>query len=495
MNSNISYSAGLDVRQAYALSQPRAVPRGLPTGFSIPRFLGIFWLPLLATALRCGPSAAGTAAYTLIAVYALAGPRQAIVSLWLCWVFNMLNHGLFPPPESAAFLRHAVVFAAFLSVLIRGRKSAYRNTGFLIPVTATMCVFLVIHSMVFSQQIDVSLLKAISFSMTAVAAVVGWGSLSATERSDTEHFIWGSLGAIAILSVPLIPLPVGYFRNGSGFQGVMVHPQNFGPSLAVLAVLLIARGLTNRKISLWSIGLVALCVFSVYLSKARIGAGALAGGLILGVTAELLRRIAVRIREHNGLRVSRLLAASLGLGLTLAVAAPWIVPKITDFIDKGSRSESITEAAIRSRGFKLEEMLENIRERPTVGVGFGVNPSMDYFGIARDPIFGLPFMATVEKGVMPVAVIEETGIIGAIFTYPWLLLLMWRAASRGVVAGSVCFAVLVTNVAEACLFSPGGQGMFQLVLAIWAATFPAASVGSGGGVQGGRVGQVPRLAA
>jgi len=492
MSLDSTYSAGLPLRLP-----PRAAPRVTDAAerFSLWRFWSLFWLPLLATLLRCGPSASGTAAYVLIAVYALAGPRQAIVSLWLVWVFNMLNHGLFPAPGSAAFLRHAVVLGAFLSVFIHGRKSAYRNTGFLIPVTVTMCVFLIVHSMVFSQQIDVSLLKAISFSMTAIAAVIGWGSLSVTERRDTEQFVWGSLGAFAILSLPLAGLAVGYFRNGNGFQGVMVHPQNFGPTLAVFAVLLITTGLTNRKFGWTAVALIALCVFSVYLSKARIGAVALAGGLILGVSAELLRRMAVRIREHNGLRLSRLLAASLGLVLALAVAGPWIVPKFWDFIDKGSKSESFTEAALRSRGSKLAELLENIRARPTVGIGFGIDPSADYYGIARDPIFGLPVMATVEKGVMPVAVIEETGIMGAMFTYPWLLLLMWRATSKGVVAGSVCFAVLVTNLAEACLFSPGGQGMFQLLLAVWAATFPAASVGSGGGVQGGRVGQAPRLAA
>jgi hypothetical protein len=475
MSLDSTYSPG------FALPLPansrQAAPRvaGPVDGFSLRRFLGLHWLPLLAIALRCGPSAAGTAAYVLLAVYALAGPRQAIVSLWLCWVFNMLNHGLFPPPGSAAFIRHAVVAAAFVSVFIHGRKSAYRNAGFLIPVTATMCVFLIVHSMVFSQQIDVSLLKALSFSMTSIGAVIAWAGLTPTERRDAEQFVFGSLAVITIVSLPLIALPVGYYRNGMGFQGVMVHPQNFGPSVAVLAVLLIAGGVTNRRITLWSVVLLAACVVSVYVSKARIGAVALAGGLVLGVGSELLRRLVVRIRLGDGMRYGRVLVATAGLGLTLMVGGPWIIPRISDFIDKGSRSESFVEAALRSRGHKLEQMLETIREHPTVGVGFGVNPSTDYFGIARDPVFGLPVMATVEKGVMPVAVIEETGIIGAIFTYPWLLVLLIRASARGVVAGSVCWSVLITNVAEACLFSPGGQGMFQIVIAMWAATVPLAA--------------------
>lgn len=472
MSLDSTYSPGLAL--PLPARRPQAAPHvaGPADQFSLRRFLGLFWLPLLAIALRCGPSAAGTAAYVLLALYALAGPRQAIVSLWLCWVFNMLNHGLFPPPGSAVFIRHAVVAAAFMSVFIHTRPLAFRTAGGLIAATVTLCTFLLVHSTLFSQQIDVSLLKSVSFTMAAIAAAIAWAGLPTAERRDAERFVFGSLAVITIVSLPLIALPVGYYRNGMGFQGVMVHPQNFGPSVAVLAVLLISSGLTNRKITVWSVLLLLACVGSVYLSQARIGAVALAGGLVFGVCGELLRRLVVRLRRGEGMRYGRLLAVAAGLALTLMVAGPWILPKISDFIDKGSRSESFVDAAVRSRGHKLEQMLQGIRENPTVGVGFGVNPSTDYFGITRDPIFGLPVMATVEKGVMPVAVIEETGIMGAIFTYPWLVLLLIRASARGVVAGSVCWAVLITNIAEACLFSPGGQGMFQIVLAMWAATVP-----------------------
>jgi hypothetical protein len=154
------------------------------------------------------------------------------------------------------------------------------------------------------------------------------------------------------------------------------------------------------------------------------------------------------------------------------IASPWIADNVWEFVSKGSKAESAVEAAFKSRGKKIDAMMRNIEQYPVWGIGFGALEGEDYFGLARDPVFNLPVMATVEKGVLPIAIVEETGIIGALFTYPWILLLIVHAVRGGLVTGTICLAVLVTNVAEASLFSPGGQGLFQLMFATWAATSP-----------------------
>jgi len=91
--------------------------------------LGAFWIPLIAVALRLASSATGNASYILIAAYALVGPRQAITSLYLCWLFNMINHGLAPIAGLAAILRHVTIFCAFLSVLIQITPLPHENLG------------------------------------------------------------------------------------------------------------------------------------------------------------------------------------------------------------------------------------------------------------------------------------------------------------------------------------------------------------------------------
>lgn len=38
----------------------------------------------------------------------------------------------------------------------------------------------------------------------------------------------------ALLSLPLLVHPLGYLRNGTGFQVILNHPQVFGPTMALL---------------------------------------------------------------------------------------------------------------------------------------------------------------------------------------------------------------------------------------------------------------------
>jgi hypothetical protein len=450
--------------------------RGLPVPaseqLSIWTVTNALWVPLLAIAMRLVSSPTANASYAIIAAYALVGPRQAIVALYLCWLFNMINHGIAPIAGYAAILRHVVILCAFVSVVIHSRRATYAKFGWLVPLTGVLCGFLIVHSMLFSNQTDVSLLKAISFSLTVSALALGWTSLGDRDRQLVESFLFGSLGVIAVASIPFVASPIGYYRNGQGFQGVLVHPQNFGPSMAVLAALLAAQSLTERRVRPWKGVVFGVAVVWIILSKARIGALALLAGLAFGIVGELIRSWFARHSSRKPMRKRRLVIASAMVLLGVLAAAPWLSSLLSEFIQKGSRRETLSEVAMASRGAKIEDMMRNIEEHPVFGIGFGTLLGDDYFLIQRDPVFGLPVMATVEKGVLPVAIVEETGFIGALVTYPWLGLLLVRSVRGGVVPGSVFWAVLATNIAEACLFSPGGQGMFQLIFAIWAATSP-----------------------
>lgn len=431
-----------------------------------------FWVPTVALIMRLISGLSGNAAYGLIAVWALLGPWQAVIALYLCWFFNVLNHGVAPVAGMAAILRHAITVTAFVSVMFHSGFRSRRPTGFLLPLTFLLCGFLIIHSMLFSEQADVSVMKAISFTMTVTALSLGWAVMSDRERKLAEWFIFGTLGLSAIASIPLAAHPIGYLRNGRGFQGIQVHPQGFGPTMGVLAAMLLAQGFTDRKLKLWKAGLLGLAVVWVYLSQARIGALSLVAGAVLGIGSEIIRSWFAAHPARNPLSRFRLAGAALiSLVVGLSVA-PLVADRVMEFVTKGSTSESVYEAAMKSRGWKIEEMMANIEQKPALGAGFGVLPGGDYYAIVRDPIFDLPVMATVEKGVLPLAIVEETGVLGALFTYPWLITLIIRAVRGGVVTGTVCWSVLVTNLAEANLFAPGGQGMFQLMLALWAATAP-----------------------
>jgi hypothetical protein len=252
-----------------------------PATIPISAVIVTFWVPLLAIALRLGSSGTGNVAYILAAGYALVGPRQSIVALFLAWFFNVINHGIAPVAGYAAILRHFITACAFLAAIIHANRGRIRQTGMLVPATGLLCGFLVIHSLLFSQQLDISLLKSISFAMCAMALVLSWASLGERDRALTQAFLFGMLGVIAIASIPFVFSPIGYFRNGRGFQGIQVHPQGFGPTMAMLAALLISQSLTERRVRLWKGLLSVLAMAWVYLSQARIGALALVAGVAL----------------------------------------------------------------------------------------------------------------------------------------------------------------------------------------------------------------------
>src|SRR5690606_3667616 len=152
------------------------------------------------------------------------------------------------------------------------------------------------------------------------------------------------------------------------------------------------------------------------------------------------------------------------------VSAAQLERVVTDFIAKSGRAEvgSALEAYERSRGGKMEEMWANIQQKPFQGIGFGVASDPRDMDVPRDPVLGLPTSAPIEKGVLPLAVLEEVGLIGFLMVAAWVLILLRRSAQGGIVPFAVALTALLLSLGEANLCSPGGMGLLSLVLIGWA---------------------------
>ena len=59
------------------------------------------------------------ASYFIVAGYALLGRQQIIESLFLMWLFSMLNAEIIPHTGNESVIRYIVVLTCFLSILIR----------------------------------------------------------------------------------------------------------------------------------------------------------------------------------------------------------------------------------------------------------------------------------------------------------------------------------------------------------------------------------------
>lgn len=424
------------------------------------------WIPLLAIIFRLASSNTASVSYFILALYALRGRVQAIQALALSWLFSMISSGIAPAAPMASIGRYAVFLTAAVSVLVFTRN----RPNIVTLATVLLGLFYVVHSLFFSSIVDVSVLKAASWSVVVVTLIEAWAGLTSDVRSRLVEQVFGLLTILMILSIPMIFLPVGYLRNGTGFQGVFSHPQVLGPTMALLGTWAAGQMLAQRQPS-WSLfALVGSCLIIVLLSEARTAGIALVLGIGIGVvmvTSRLVRDKGVALPGIRSTRFQLIVVLAL-LGLVFTSSS--VNSLITNYLTKSDRAQisGIRDAYQDSRGGLIERMWANIEEDPWIGIGFGIASDPREMEIERDPLLGLPVSASIEKGVLPLAVLEEVGIYGFVLTALWISILFSRATRGGIVPTAVSLTALLLNLGESTLFSPSGFGLLPLILLGWA---------------------------
>lgn len=420
-------------------------------------------------ALRLGSDATANISYFLLAAYALMGRAAAIQALALSWLVTMFNPGIAPPASIGEIGRFLVLFAAASSVMLRsGVVSNWRLTRFSL-ITLGLVAFVIVHSVFFSVMPDVSVLKAIAWGVAIITLVAAWSSFKTGERRAVFEQVYWGLVAVIVLSLPLLVMPVGYLRNGSGFQGLINNPQAFGVMVALVGAISLGRLLGEKKPSWMALGIGVMCLVLIVLSETRTAGVA----LVLGVAIAAVSMPLLANRKPGiilpGLKSKRFYVLAFCMLIGLILGGPTINQITTDFISKSGRAQvsGLLEAYERSRGVLMEPMIDNIKADPFIGVGFGVSSDSSSLRIQRDPIFNLPIGAPIEKGVMPLALLEELGVIGFSLFLLWFWMIIRSAAKAGVAPLAVVLTALLINMGESIFFSPGGMGMLVLMMVSW----------------------------
>ena len=419
--------------------------------------------------LRLSSESTANISYFLIAGFALRGPRQSIQALAISWLFTMLGSSVAPEASLGSIGRYTVFTAAAIAVLFRsgrGMKSSQMTKA-----TLGLGLILLAHSVIVSPIVDVSALKAISWTMVTATLFAAWSGLNNAERYALESQIFGGLVAILLVSLPLLVMPAGYSVNETGFQGILNHPQGFGPVMALLGAWTGARVLSTPRPSWWLMLLMCACLVLVVLSEARTGGVAMVFGLAGAVLlTPLLAKLPMRqmLPGVSSPRFHVLLSVAV-IGVLLS--GSMLTDRLGDYLDKrGDQNSSLASAYQASRGALIDTMIDNIDASPRLGIGFGIASYAQDMFVIRDPVLGLPVSAAVEKGVLPLAVVEELGFFGAAFVFAWLGLLVVMAIRAGVTALELEFTTFLLNFGESTFFSPSGLGLLPLILIAWAAT-------------------------
>lgn len=439
--------------------------------------IGLIVVPVLATILRVASQPTSALAYVVLAGWALTGRRQAILSLFFCWLFNMISHVFCGSPLLAAQLRFVIFFAAAFSVLLHGpSRSSTTKVGGIAAATIPLLILIVVHSMVASLITDVSLLKSMMFSIVFMTVLCGWAWMAPAERHLTIQTIFGSLMLVVLFGLPMRLVGRGSLGSTNFFCGVIYHSQTMGIIAATVAAALTAQCLTIRPLRWWRVLLLGLAVVELYWTGSRASAVAMAGGVGLAFIGQLFGSVLFVRGENPRIVAARLGVAGLLFVLLMIVAGREFAGGMRQFVVKYGEKEnaSLLEQGMSTRQGLIDMMSENIRRHPLSGIGFGVGSTPDRrANIVRDPYLGLPLMATVEKGVLPIVILEEFGIPLGVMVYFWIGLLALCASRGGIVPFAVFLTSMLTNLAESSYFAPGGVGLLAIILTGWAVTEPA----------------------
>lgn len=408
--------------------------------------------------------------YIILSFFALIGNNQAIIAVFLSWFFTMINPALVPEESGGGAGRYVVLLSVSISAIINNRKYATDKINFFINYTLFLGVFIILHSIIFSPILDVSLLKSISWTVAVIGIFGSWLRMSPLERDILSKKLYWGLVLISFASIPFIFTSQGFLRNGTGFQGILNHPQSFGATMALLGTWSFAKMLGERTPPWSSIVLTGVSIALILLSESRSAGLSMVIGASLAVALSPIFAGTSLIKIAPGFRSGRV----WGILTFSLLAATGLLASISsifeNFISKSYRSNAtgIVDAYEGSRGLLIDLMLVNINNNPWFGIGFGIASTPSMMEIDRDSVLGLPVGAAVEKGVAPLAIMEEIGIFGTILVFIWIFYLL-RGSSRGGLAPfAVCITALLLNMGENTLFSPGGQGLLVLIIFGWA---------------------------
>src|SRR5690606_15126315 len=220
------------------------------------------------------------------------------------------------------------------------------------------------HAAAFSQPLQISALKITAWLIATTTILSAWHGLQPSERSAISSRLFRGLILLMLLSLPLIPTSIGYFRNGVGFQGLLNHPQAFGLTMALLGTVTTSQVLAARTPP-WSAVLSSVICFAlILLSQARTAGLSLLMSLVIAViTLPIVSRQPVRERLP-GLQ-SRRAYGVVGLSLVVGVVAgPLLFERIGNFMAKRQESGNLLEASDSSRGDIIRAMWGNIVDDP-----------------------------------------------------------------------------------------------------------------------------------
>lgn len=396
----------------------------------------------------------------------VVSPEIAFKALTIAFLGLVCNQAIVPKTPLwtiARFVVPAICLVRFSIDLQAIRTSLFQRGYFL-----ALCIFIVVAailSIMTQYFVEIALLKLLNFLIATMAIFAG-AEVLRVRRSDLAEWYVTLCCATVLLGVGSIFTGIGNNMRGTGtvtstFNGPFYHSNCLGPLAAMMVVYLACVVIFGKYRNRWiCVGLAACLVYFMALTQSRTSFASLCVGIVMvvGLSFLLVRSKAIRLR----MRVSRfaLIGSLAAAGIVTIIAdnltGQTITKAVTAFVNKGGGYETVNlDQVIASRQAVVEASWQNFLESPMIGIGFEVSKT-DFF--KRNATL---FYAPIEKGFLPVAVLEETGLIGAFFFVVFLIsYLRFLARDLNIPGIAVFVTFLAVNCGEAMFFAVGGHGGF-----------------------------------
>lgn len=418
------------------------------------------WL-ILFFGVACVPGIGRTAAMAALIVAACVSPAWTMKSLVASVAIVMFN----PAISEAGSILFALKWVLLLVATIRtftARVGPSNTFVRLVTYWLLITGFLLVNSFAISVLASVSFFKTLSFS-AGMLCFLRLTMLTRHRNTEMLLFVAQVGAAVAILSLPLLGAGVGYSVNGTGFNGVLNHPQAMGVFFVITGAATAAAALrmTEMRRTLLVMGLAQWAL--IYVTKSRTALIALVVGAIVFGLELLARNMKAKSLGEVNVRFAVLAVCLMGVAAG-ALVSPEIRGSVFSYIQKRESEQTIfmqsplVSLRNSSREQQVENTLEEAKAHPLFGVGFGVDEDSVWRNANSDSLFGIPLTSPLEQGFFPLATIAQIGLVGSSIIV-LLIVYMYRLSRRESPEHAALFVtVFGVNMGEMIFYSFGGLG-------------------------------------
>jgi hypothetical protein len=402
-----------------------------------------------------------TLTFIILGLYSLKGSTQIIQAFSIISLLQLINPGIAIISNNS--LKWMVITLPFLWIIVHFFNSPYKNLNkfSLANTHLTFGFFLLPLCLISSYHPTISTLKLLAFM------AAGFTILKSFELSDSTLNYWQNwfntlFTFILFGSLCMLLTPYGYFRNGRGFQGIFNHPQVLGVIAGLSSIWFFSQQKSLLKYTLGGLSLIL-----VFFSKARIGFILIVASTLLLIVLQTI--FDKRIRLNSGVKTLMIFLFIIGIPTFLLLEDS--TELMRHFFLKRTPQSGLMESFGESRGHLIQKSLDNFFQNPLTGIGLGVNSDFNFNSAQLSNTLDIPLSAPTEKGFMPSAILEELGILGAVLTLGYLIVISLKIPfSNSSNYAWLYFATLSINLGEFVFFSFGGLGLFQWLLIAFCCT-------------------------